>query len=812
MAIELTARAKALAAQSNLEQQIILDIEGFSDIYGAAPVFEVIKIGSAGLEIGDDWVIGGLIESPSSKDLINVSGTTSTISQQVNIDDGEPNSITRINVNLIDLNGQITEKMSPGGEVDDILATPADVYISFQGGAHPDDSVRVFSGIIDSIQFGAGNVTIGIASPDQYRKQKIFRLYQSTLTSAINNSVTTIPVERTANFIESADCLTSYIKIDDEIMLVNSKTSTSFSVTRAQLGTVAASHDDDAEVESFYRLQENPVELALKLMLSNGGTAFKSDVSASRFIQVSASESVTNAIYFPDFTDIENQLGLTDGDTITITGASESANNVTDRQISGFGRVGSGSYVIVTGAALAIETDSSAVASFKSQYNTLPSDASFGMLPKQVDVAQFQQILSENSSFFVDYDLYVKDTVDGEEFITKNILFPSGLLSTFRKGRSSVVFLAPPLVTKEAPVFDETNIYRPDQIKNDRSISNRFYNAIVYRFNQSAVEDKFLAGEITQSAESTNVIDIGNRDLTIDAPGLRDTTQARQLLRNVSDRFLQRYKFGAERFRLNVAYRDGFNLDLGDCVLLKGRELKLSDTRNRTRDFQARVMEIQDKSINLRTGECSFLLVDTIYKVQARYARVAPASYVDSGATTTKIPLQRSFGTSLLDEENEKWQRLIGEQVLVRSPDFTYAETTTLLGFDSASVNSMTVEALSSAPSSGYIVEPAAYDETNAATNEITKALHCFFNAQIDVASGSSSTQFDVSAGDVGQLSVGMTIRVHSVDYTSDSGDVKITNISGTTITVEDMGFTPTSSDKVDRIGYADGGDPYLYS
>ena len=85
------------------------------------------------------------------------------------------------------------------------------------------------------------------------------------------------------------------------------------------------------------------------------------------------------------------------------------------------------------------------------------------------------------------------------------------------------------------------------------------------------------------------------------------------------------------------------------------------------------------------------------------------------------------------------------------------------------------------------------------------------------IATGISSTSFTVAPGDVARFAVDAIIRNHSFDFSDDSGDVEVTDVTGVTIThtapVEPFsGFTPTSSDFVDLIGFAeDGGLPYRF-
>lgn len=808
MAIELSKTIKALKEQTNLKQQIILKINGFTECFGAVAVKEILKYGT-GHKFGDPGLTyGGLVDVNGSKDFIMLNGTTTQITSQVNIEDGLPNSISRFSVSMIDKNSELSTLFRPGNIQPDMLGLRAEIYITFQGGAFPEDATRIFIGIIDEINFPAGECKLSISSPEKFRQNEIFTKANTNLDGAINDSITTITVDSTSDFIDPVDIIQSYIKIGDELMEISSSTATTFTVTRGALGTTSVSAENNDDIESFYRLTGNAIEMALKLMMSGGDEFFETGAEITAFNQITPTNFIQNSIFFPNIPNIEDEFGLTEGDIFTVEAATIPGNNVSLAIISGFGIDGSGSYIITT-STLTTDTAESATAKFKSQYNVLPAAASFQIEPRFIDVEQFQNINAQNSSFFVDYDLYVKDTVSGEDFIASKILFPSGVLSTIRKARTSAVFLSPPVVTNLAPVVNQFNLEKPDGLVLKRSINDNFYNAIVYRFNQSVLDDKFLAGEVTQSADSTNRIKVPNKSLTIDAPGLRDNIASRSMLTNVSERFLQRYRFGAESLEVFINYRDGFNLDLRDAVVVDGENLSIANTINGTRGFNSRVMQIFNRQLNLKTGIVKLLLVDSIYNTGARYVVVAPGSLIDSSATTTKIPLKRSFSTSELDEENEKWSRLIGQNIRVRNVDFTFNEETTLNGFVLGELNTMSVDALSVAPGEDYIVELADYDESSDDINDLAKTIHGSFNRQLTVLAGLNSTSFTVSGAS--ELTENTKIRIHSQDFTSDSSDVEITDITGSTITVDDMGFTPTSSDLVDRISYTDGGDPYLY-
>ncbi len=92
----------------------------------------------------------------------------------------------------------------------------------------------------------------------------------SNLTSAIDDVVTTVPVVGTTTFA-SATGTEFYIIIDDEVISYTGVTATSFTgCTRGELGTVADSHDDASRVKNFVVLEDNPINIMLRILTSTG--------------------------------------------------------------------------------------------------------------------------------------------------------------------------------------------------------------------------------------------------------------------------------------------------------------------------------------------------------------------------------------------------------------------------------------------------------------------------------------------------------------------------------------------------------------
>ena len=84
------------------------------------------------------------------------------------------------------------------------------------------------------------------------------------------------------------------------------------------------------------------------------------------------------------------------------------------------------------------------------------------------------------------------------------------------------------------------------------------------------------------------------------------------------------------------------------------------------------------------------------------------------------------------------------------------------------------------------------------------------------VATGGTTSTFTVASADVAKFTKNNVVRIvdnTSSEYGQFSDDIKVDNISGTTITLKKaIDFTITNGMHVELIGQADGGRPYVYA
>lgn len=499
----------------------------------------------------------------------------------------------------------------------------------------------------------------------------------------------------------------SAIRIDDEVIAYTGITGTKLTgCTRGYLGTTAANHEDGADASTFYRLLGSCIDLALKLMLSTGdGSSYLEDLEIDSFEDVEG-DAIPNAIYFAT-ENIVAKHNVQIGDYVTISGAANGANNVTLKVIDDIVETANGQYFIISGVTFVSENPTDAVVSFRSQYDTLPDG--LALINDEVDIEEHTRLQDLFLSAF-EYDFYLKDTItDARKFLEQEVYSPVAAFSIPRKSRCSIGYHIGPLPGQDIKVFDETNVKEPGKMKMTRSTNRQFFNEIVYKFDESVLTDDFLSGIITISELSKAQIRGYNKPLNINSKGLRSSLDGVNTAVSQSNRRLNRYQYGAEVLSFGTLFADGFNLEIGDIVWIDGSELKIPDIKSATKGMAGRYFFVQNKTLNIKTGDVQFDCIDTNFSSNGRYGLMSPSSILVSGESSTDFTIGESYSGKFGGAEHKKWTNLVGATVRVRSDDFSSSELATLV---SASSNAIVVAPpLSGTPTAGMIMELAKYDE-----------------------------------------------------------------------------------------------------
>jgi hypothetical protein len=823
MSLTITERTELESQKLRIEPQLVLEIDGVTTLFGAVQILHYIRIGDPELYIGDDWKIGGLSPVEDQEPIVSLDGTGTQINQQIYPDKGSVSSVSTVQVSLIDKNLIASRLISPGVVVEEILGRKATLWMGFQQTAWKEDYLPIFSGVIDDVESGSGMVKLNLAHPEQLKRQDIYAPATTTLPASITNSQTTIALTSVADFPSlSTGILTPdptiqfYVRIEDEIIKYTSRSGNSLiGCTRGALGTLAVAHTvstDPLPVKTLLSLQGTAVELALKIMLSGVNGYYALDVPITRYLSPDGVTVVPNSIFFSEV-DLNRDYGLVEGDYVTVTGATNGANNFTLKTIQEIVVTDLGSYMVLNGVTLVPELSTAAVAFFRSQYDTLGPNLGLGMTPDEVDVAE--HIYWNNAQLAsYQYRFDIEEQINGKDFLDKEIYLPVGAYSIPRKGRCSMGYHVGPVLRTDLPTLNRHNVKDPDKIRLRRAINRNFYNTIVYQFDKLSTEDRFVSGVITTNQDSKNRIRAGNKVLTVRSSGIRRTLDGAGFAERVASRYLGRYAFAAEFFEsISVFFKAGFRLEPGDLVTFNAAQLQITNTADGTRDKPTKIYEVTNVKKDLKTGDVQLALTDTNFDGSERYGVVSPSSLIVSG-TTTQLLIQDSYGSLFPGNESRKWRNYLGERIVVHSYDWSFAEEVTLLSIDPGNRYRLNLDPstpLSAPPAAGYIIDVPSYPTTDdVEENSVYKAAYVFMSATVPVVTGVSATSFTIGAGDVGKFTVGRIVRVRNAAFTQQSPEVKVVSVVGVTVTVAStLGFTPNSTHVAEAMPFPDGQDTY---
>lgn len=798
MALNLTEEAKDKASQIQKTPNLIVEIDGLENNLSFVPSEKTLRF-------DDDYNYddvglffdSAVLDNKNDPFIMAKGGsTTKQLTQQLNQDKGGSSSVQSLTISVVDENQKISSQLSQI----EVLGTRAKAYLTFQGLEHPQNSSKIFDGSIDKFLVDAGRVDLVIRNPEALKRQDIFPLFQTNLSSNINASTTTIPVNFTDGFLLSQDAVTSYIRIEDELIQVGGVSGNNFiNCTRGAKGTSLSSHDADEEISSVYRFRENSVDLALKLMLS--GSDFVNEMPIFSIVTTPDGD-IQNAIVYDDV-NIEESEGLVTGDFVQIT---ESSFNNGTYEIIGFGTTTTNQSYVLVNSNLVTENDIEAdvFSKFKSKYDVLADG--LGMFGNEIDITQHIFIKEQFLTTAPDLDIDQEETINAKEFIERELYFPVGAYTLARKGRASVGYTAPAVIQADSTTLNSSNILNATKIKVLRSINKNFYNSVVYRYERDIIANKFLANRIRVSGKSLSEIRGGNKPLKIDTRGFRQLT-SEAFIDTTSRRLLDRYELGARTIKIETNWETGYQLELGDTVRFDGRDMQIYDELTGLRDTFERVMEITNLSKSITTGQVSAELVDTNFSATGRYASYSPSSIIAQGSTVDRVRLKRSFGVSAIELESDKWTDYIGLSVSIIDDSFTIIDTGVIEGLDTSLANTLIVSGLTIIPQENNVLEFVNYDSQGSTQ----KLLHGCFTPSVQVTSGISQTEFTVA--DSSKFFVGALIEIVNESFTQLSEELTVETIIGNNITVNNpIGFTPNSNNTVEGIGFvSDEGDRYLW-
>lgn len=184
---------------------------------------------------------------------------------QITVDEGRA-SLGQVTFDILDKNQEFTQLA--------FLYQLANRVVTIYGGfsqLQEDEYVLLFTGRVLDYTLQNNNITWSIQCTDLAKdeQQDLFNAF-SKLTAPVLAAAVILPVDNSLDFPNATGGVL-YLKVDDEVISYTGRTDTSFTgCTRGDLGTVAADHDQDAQVLNFAFLQGNPLTLALQILTSTG--------------------------------------------------------------------------------------------------------------------------------------------------------------------------------------------------------------------------------------------------------------------------------------------------------------------------------------------------------------------------------------------------------------------------------------------------------------------------------------------------------------------------------------------------------------
>ena len=829
--------------QSTKQINIVVEIEGVPGLLTAQPLFTRLRYGDPGVHYGDPGLVygglrpltefgGGLVQ-----DILSFDASSLTLQQRIEPEQGRA-SISVLSFGFIDKNQYMTRLCSPGVIVDDILGKKIKVYLGYKEISFPEDYYVVYRGIISSIDQPPGLVKFTLSDPNIKRRSQVFYAGKTTTQAAITNTDTTIPVISNGDFFKpllgpdgNYDAgVKYYLQIADEAIEYGpsfSLPSATFGtnsfggVVRGARGTTAAAHDAAEDVTNLIEISGHAIDIALKVMLSGWGGPCTKGVALQgiNLTQLISPASYPNSLVLPPNKDANRDYGIYFGDYVTVSGSAISGNNQTAVVIGFQDLNGQPNRVILTNGTFTNELSTAGVFSIRSQYDVYPLTCGTQLSVDEVDVQRHLELKAQFLSVEENaYSFLITGPETGKTWIESEIYLPIACYSLTRFGRLSVGLTKPPLADDRLQFLTKDNITNADRLTPQRSMTNRkFFNEIDWSYDVLPDGSTYTTVLKTLSTDSLNIIGISSV-LPITSKGLRSALNPDAVIQRRTKFLLNRYQKGAILLNPEVNYEVGVQIEAGDIVALQDNgALQIANYGTGIRNLGVQLFEVTGRTLDLRNGNVKLELLSGVGgQADDRFGTISPSSRTVSGVDLGSVVISDSYGAKYPGNEQAKWTDYIGQKVVIHSDDWSVSYERTLTGFDNINTYKMLLSPnLPSIIPADYVVDIPPYPtDVDPYTNQVYKQIHAFLDPTVSVVLGASSTSFVVSPGDIAKFIPNAVLLIHEPDWSYFSPEVAIDSVdTGTnTVTVkQDLGFTPTTGDLVELVGFADKGPAYRF-
>jgi hypothetical protein len=183
-------------------------------------------------------------------------------------------------------------------------------------------------------------------------------------------------------------------------------------------------------------------------------------------------------------------------------------------------------------------------------------------------------------------------------------------------------------------------------------------------------------------------------------------------------------------------FRDGVDIEIGDIVVLEGKDLKITDTIKGNRSFAPRLFEVRNKEMNLKSGTIDFELLDTGQNINARYGLMSPVSKISGVVNQSQIVISfmDNYPSKFGDDEYLNWTSMFDIQdklkAKIRDVNYTFVEKVIISNISNNTFTLETPAVTTLTP--GMVLEIDDYDF---ATDK-QKLLYAFYQDAANFADG----------------------------------------------------------------------------
>jgi hypothetical protein len=242
---------------------LLLTIDGVTTIYSIASAYTDEIVYGSPVVYGTPGLYYGL---PYTQEVSSVKRYISdessmVISQKIEPEQGR-GSTSELTIVLIDKNQEITNLVSPGKVIPDILNSECRLWFGYQNTNFPDDHFVIYQGYITNVVTQAGKIRLSISDATQKKRQAINQAFKSTLFLPMTSTDLFFSPATTGQIFENYPVLNIYgafdsyvglyFRIGDEFILLDPSAVSYGSDTvqprsvvllsRGQRTTVAADH------------------------------------------------------------------------------------------------------------------------------------------------------------------------------------------------------------------------------------------------------------------------------------------------------------------------------------------------------------------------------------------------------------------------------------------------------------------------------------------------------------------------------------------------------------------------------------------